>query len=233
MARTLRVAAAMAAALLAPSWRSAAASWQSSSGERPVILKVKEAGRLLVEKPGPKYPPLAKQNYIQGQVRIRILVNQEGKIAEAHVLGGHPFLAAAALAVLADWRYQPYLTPRGPEPFVTDVEMKFALRIKDPSTVPAQPEEDLKRQVRPPRVLSRPDNLPQASSIHIRVLVSAEGKALDVDPAPAFPVKFEAMREQFASWTFQPAQFGSLPVPWYLDVEVLSEDRPRAPARAR
>jgi TonB family protein len=205
---------------------------QSPSGERPVFLKSKEAGRLLVEKPEPKYPTLAKQNYIQGHVRIRILVNQEGKVAEAHVVSGHPFLAAAALAALAGWRYQPLLTSRGLEPFVTDVQINFALRIKDISSLPAQPDEDLKRQVRPPRVLSRPDNLPQASSMHIRVLVSAEGKALDVDPAPGFPSNFQELRERLASWTFQPARFGSLAVPWYLDVEVPSKDRPRAPAGA-
>ncbi|PYV16565.1 MAG: hypothetical protein DMG21_11330 [Acidobacteria bacterium] len=218
----------MLVVLCSPSCGRAAAFSQTPVPERPVFLKNKEAGALLVEKPEPKYPPLAKINFIQGRVRVRILVNEDGRVVSAHALSGHPFLAAAALAALAGWRYRPYTTPKGSQEFVTDVQVIFALRIKDPTTVPSQPEEDLERQVRPPRVLSRPDNLPQASSIHIRVLVSSEGKALDVDPAPGFPAKFEVMRERFASWKFQPARFGSLAVPWYLEVEVPSESWPAA-----
>lgn len=241
-ARTVRLAVAVviASVLTALAARSSR-SWGSSSAapfpvaplqDAPIFLPTKLAARLLAAKPGPKYPPLAKQNYIQGRVRIRILVNQEGKVAEAHVLSGHPFLAAAALVTLSGWAYLPYQSADGPRPFVTDVQMIFALKIKDLSTFPSAPEEDLRRQVRPPRIVSRPDGLPQASSIRIRVLVSAEGKALDVDPAPGFPSNFKDMRERLASWTFQPAHFGSLAVPWYLDVEVPSADWPQAPAGA-
>jgi len=198
------------------------------------LLDRKTAERLLMDNPKPSYPPLAHDNYIQGHVRIRILVNQEGQVAEAHALHGHPLLAAAALTNLHRWRYAPYRTSAGPRDFVTDVEVVFNLRFKDLKSMPTQHKVDLARQVRPPQVLSRPagagrpNNLPRASSIHIRVLVSERGKALDVDPAPAFPAKFEDMRQRFAAWTFQPARFGSLAVPWYLEVEVPAEDWPAA-----
>ena len=200
------------------------------------MLDRKTAEHLLVDNPKPSYPPLAHDNYIQGRVRIRILVNQEGQVAEAHALRGHPLLAAAALTNLHRWRYAPYRTSAGPRDFVTDVEVVFNLRIKDPKSMPTQPEVDFARQVRLPQVLSRPagagkpENLPQASSIHVRVLVSERGKALDVDldPPPAFPAKFEDLRQRFAAWTFQPARFGSLAVPWYLEVEVPAEDWPAA-----
>ncbi len=204
------------------------------SPERPVFLKIKEAGALLLVKPEPAYPPLAKINYIQGRVRIRILVNEQGRVVEAHVVSGHPFLAAAGLATLADWRYRPYRTSEGLRQFVTEVQIVFGLRIKDPTAVPSQPEADLRRQVRPPRVLSRPDEVgtrvepPAAPSIHVRVLVSSEGKAIDLDPAPGFPANFDALREQFASWKFLPAQFGSMAVPWYLDVDIPTNGWPAA-----
>jgi len=228
------VAAALLAGACAPFSTTTSLAQAVPPQDRPVLLDRKTAERLLVDNPKPGYPPLAHDNYIQGHVRIRILVNQEGQVAEAHVLRGHPLLAAAALINLHRWRYAPYRTSAGPRDFVTDVEVVFNLRIKDLKSMPTQPEVDFARQVRPPQVLSqpasagRPDNLPQASSIHIRVLVSEGGKALDVDPAPAFPAKFEGMRQHFAAWTFQPARFGSLAVPWYLEVQVPSEDWPAA-----
>jgi TonB family protein len=199
-------------------------------GDRPVFLNRKSAGRLLVDKPKPDYPPLARINFIQGRVRVRILVSQDGQVTEAHVLSGHPILAAAALADVQRWRYTPYRTSAGPREFVTDVEVGFTLRVKDIQSLPTAPEADFERQIHPPRVLSQPadpggpDNLPRASSIHMRVLVSEEGKALDVDPAPGFPSKFEDLRGQFAHWTFQPARFGSLAVPWYLEVEIPAQN---------
>jgi TonB family protein len=45
----------------------------------------------------PVYPPLARQARIMGEVKILVGVRQDGSVASAEVVGGHPMLTRAAL----------------------------------------------------------------------------------------------------------------------------------------
>ncbi len=98
---------------------------------RLLVLNSREASRLIVDQVRPEYPPLAKVNYIQGPVRIQLLVARGGRVAEAHVIRGHPFLAAEALkAVFAAARknlehlkFQPARWGNHPVPWYIDLEV--------------------------------------------------------------------------------------------------------------
>jgi TonB family protein len=45
----------------------------------------------------PVYPPLARQARIAGDVKIQVVIRQDGSVASAEVISGHPVLKQAAL----------------------------------------------------------------------------------------------------------------------------------------
>ncbi len=186
----------------------------------PVVLNGKAASALLVNQVRPDYPPVAKVNYIQGQVRLQLLVSRDGRVSDAHVVRGHPFLAAAALKVIRRWAYRPFVTGLGPQPFRTFVEVNFLLRPRRIDQLPTKPERDLTRQIRPPEVIDKPFRNPGVASVRLRILVSDRGRAIDSLLVAGLPDHFEVARKTIEAWTFRPARWGSLPVPWYLDVDV-------------
>jgi TonB family protein len=191
-------------------------------------LSAKEASRLLLFQVPPEYPVLAKVNYLQGRVRVQILVASDGTVASAHVLSGNPLLAAAVLNSVATWRYRPYVAKGGPTSFATKVKVNFSLRSRGTMDLaPTQAESDFRRQVKPPEVLTRPVEATAADpSVRLRLLVSAEGKVMDSQILKGIPSLFERAAKIIKRWSFQPARWGALSVPWYLDVDVPVDNAP-------
>jgi protein TonB len=61
----------------------------------------------------PKYPPLARETHVQGQVRIDAVLDEQGNVIEMKIVSGHPLLYQAALDALKQWKYEPtYLNDR-------------------------------------------------------------------------------------------------------------------------
>ncbi len=209
---------------------SCSASAESASRKSaPVVLDYRVASKLLSNKVKPEYPPLAKINFIQGHVRLQVWVSREGRVMEAHIVYGHPLLAASALKTVRRWAYEPYKSQFGPTEFTTFVDMNFALHIRKIEQVPPSAELDLTRRVQPPEVLSRPPGQASASLVHLHVLVGEDGQPLDASSANLSLARYLAARKSLQGWTFQPARWGKLPVPWYLDVDVPVEDDPPPP----
>jgi len=185
-----------------------------------IVLSRKQASQLALEQCQPEYPVLARVNYIQGHVRAELEVAKDGKVAQAHVVTGNPILAAATLKALRKWIYRPLKTASGPAAFLTTVEVKFSLRIHKNDTLPSQAESDLSRQVRPPVVIGRPSNPSPAALVHMRLLVNDEGRVIDSEPSPRAFGNPAAVRKTLQEWAFRPARWGTLPVPWYLEVDI-------------
>lgn len=190
------------------------------------LLAAKKAHKLLLSQPVPEYPAVAKINYIQGLVRLLATVNLSGDVTEAHVVKGHPFLAASALKAVQHWLFRPAMSRPGPPEFQTYVDVHFSLRSRKVTEVPSEPERDLSRQVHPPEIVESGLGRNTASVIRMRVLVSPEGHALDSQPLDEFDRRVEGARRTVATWNFRPARWGAMPVPWYLEVEVPLPDWP-------
>lgn len=58
----------------------------------------------------PNYPDLARRMNLAGTVKIQVVVATNGTVKDAHVLGGHPVLANAALDAAKKWRFEPATT---------------------------------------------------------------------------------------------------------------------------
>ena len=151
----------------------------------PIVIDRKQAAGLVLAQPAPEYPPVAKVNYLQGQVHLELTVDGAGKVAKAHVLRGNAILAAAALKAARRWIYHPLAIASGPSWFITTVEMKFTLNFFQADLTPGQAERDFLRQVKPPQVVRTAQDAQREEVVHMRLLVNDQGeeeKAVTVMP---------------------------------------------------
>ena len=206
---------------------------QEESRLQSEVLSARDATRLLLNQIKPDYPPIAHANFIEGQVQMELSVGVDGHVRKAHVLRGHPLLAASALKALRRWVYRPFVTPAGPTPFRTQVKVVFDLRDlrRDHNRFPVAPEHDLERQVKPPALIEAHADIAAASSMRLHVLVGDDGQAIDSTLLSGPIALFESAQHTVAQWRFQPAHWGNLAVPWYLDINV-PIDRARELSRA-
>jgi TonB family protein len=73
----------------------------------------------------PKYPPLARQTRIEGEVRLVVVLEpQTGLVKEVNVTSGHPLLTEAAVAAVRDWHFQ----EGNPRIDSLEVALRFILR---------------------------------------------------------------------------------------------------------
>ena len=76
--------------------------------EPPVDVPVLQRLRV-VDKRAPVYPPRCRRLGIEGTVRVRALVGEDGRVVQTLVArtSGDETLDAAALEAVADWRFEP------------------------------------------------------------------------------------------------------------------------------
>lgn len=189
----------------------------------PVVLDQKQAARRLLVRPTPEYPAVAKVNYLQGEVRLRVMVDRAGKVTSAHVVQGNAVFAAASLKAVHDWVYRPLPTPQGAEGFVAFVRVKFALTSGPSDLPPQRAERDFDRQIKPPVAMPPHQDAPSGDLVHLRLLVNDQGKVVDVEMPSSDPSQMEVPPEALRGWTFRPAHWGNLPIASYVDVSVRLE----------
>ena len=71
----------------------------------PIAGKIQEA--VLVSRPMPAYPELARSRSIFGTVRMNALVDEHGAVKNVTVVSGDPMLATAAKQAVLQWKYKP------------------------------------------------------------------------------------------------------------------------------
>jgi len=76
----------------------------------------------------PIYPALAKEQGVQGAVRLNIVIGTDGTVKEVRVLEGHPLLAPAAVNAVKRWKYRPYYVNKKPTEMETTVVVNFTLQ---------------------------------------------------------------------------------------------------------
>jgi len=112
-----------------------------ATGDRPIILPppaqpvrhdpvrmsegVMEA--MLIRRPQPSYPPLARAMHLSGTVILRATIATDGTVHSLVVVSGHPILAQAAVAAVRDWRYRPTLLSGQAVEVETEITVKFVL----------------------------------------------------------------------------------------------------------
>lgn len=194
-----------------------AVAFASGNASTPVHLREKAASKLLLAKVKPEYPPIADVNYIQGNVYIQVIVSAKGAVKEAHVVRGEPLLAASSLQAVHKWRFRPFRDGGRAKAFVTLFRFNFVLHTHNAQPMPAHPAQDLARAVKPPKLTTKPSQ--SSKIVRLRVLVGRDGKALDSSVIGGKGDAEEA-RQVVRGWKFIPARWGTMSVPWYLEVAV-------------
>jgi protein TonB len=82
---------------------------------------------LLIQKIEPKYPRLALQARIQGQVLLKAIIGPDGNIKELEFVSGHPMLAPTAIEAVRQWHYRPFLLNGEPVEVETIVTVTFQI----------------------------------------------------------------------------------------------------------
>ena len=75
----------------------------------------------------PIYPDLARQAAVQGAVRLNIVIDKQGRVANISVISGHPLLIPAALDAVKQWEYQPTLLNGQAVEVASEVSVPFVL----------------------------------------------------------------------------------------------------------
>jgi protein TonB len=81
----------------------------------------------IISQSNPVYPVLARQAGIQGEVVLRAIIDDEGRVSELQVVSGSPLLVRAALDAVKTWRYQPTLLNGEPVEVDTTITVSFVL----------------------------------------------------------------------------------------------------------
>jgi TonB family protein len=189
-------------------------------GDLPIVVDHKQAAALALAQLPPEYPPVAKVNYLGGQVQLQLTVNNKGKVASAHVLEGIAILAESALKATRGWVYRPLSTPSGPSGFMTTVKVRFNLKTRETQLTAQQAERDFLRQVKPAQIVRSPAGTHPEGVVHMRVLVNDQGQVVDMGVSPTDRARFEAAGQTLRGWTFRPARWGTLPIASYLEIDV-------------
>lgn len=94
----------MAVVTLLPVYARAQAGQSNDAASQAQGNDISRRAKIKVQ---PAYPDLARKMGIAGVVKIGVTVAPNGIVKEAHVIGGHPVLAQAAVDAAKKWRFEP------------------------------------------------------------------------------------------------------------------------------
>ncbi len=85
----------------------------------------------LIYKVRPVYPKVARDARIEGMVRLKAWINEEGRVEKLQLISGHPFLVKAAMDAVRQWRWLPERYMGRPVSFRTEVSVGFSLKDEE------------------------------------------------------------------------------------------------------
>src|SRR5882724_1475072 len=93
--------------------------------------RVRQGGNVqaakLRNKVQPEYPSKAREERLQGTVRLHAIIGTDGSITHLRVLTGKCFLAQSALNAVQHWRYSPTLLNGNPVEVDTTIDVIYSL----------------------------------------------------------------------------------------------------------
>ena len=82
---------------------------------------------LLIHTARPIYPQRAKDNLIQGTVKLQAIIARDGTLQSIEVISGHCWLVEAAVEAVSKWRYKPTQLEGQPVEVITTIDVIFTL----------------------------------------------------------------------------------------------------------
>jgi protein TonB len=91
----------------------------------PVHLSSGVVAGMIISKPEPVYPAIAKAAHVQGAVILHAIISKQGTIENLSVISGNGMLVNAARDAVSRWRYRPYLLNGEPTEVETSITVNF------------------------------------------------------------------------------------------------------------
>jgi periplasmic protein TonB len=107
--------------------KSSAAGTGAASGDEPRTISTGSLNTRATKRVVPTYPPLAKSSGTQGVVRVRVLVDEAGKVIEVSSSEGPSLLRPSAEQAARGWRFQPTAIGGKPVRLTGYIEFTFTL----------------------------------------------------------------------------------------------------------
>jgi TonB family protein len=103
----------------------------SASASDPPATRIRQGGNVtaarLVSKVQPPYPKIAREERLQGTVRLHAIIGKDGSITHLIVLKGYCSLARSSMDAVSKWRYSPTLLSGQPVEVDTTIDVVFSL----------------------------------------------------------------------------------------------------------
>ncbi len=80
----------------------------------------------------PKYPPTAIEGKIQGDVALRVLIDNQGRVKDFEARKGNPVLTVAAAEAVTKWKYKPFAVNPGQKGIESLIVLTFRLLGDNP-----------------------------------------------------------------------------------------------------
>lgn len=101
------------------------------SGSRTPGTRIRVGGNVtaakIITRVQPHYPEVARNEHLQGTVRLHAIIGKDGSIKNLNVIKGYCSLAEASFDAVRKWRYQPTLLNGQPVEVDTTVDVIFQL----------------------------------------------------------------------------------------------------------
>jgi protein TonB len=91
----------------------------------PVHLSSGVVAGMIISKPEPVYPAIAKAAHVQGAVILHAIISKQGTIEQLSIVSGNGMLVNAARDAVSRWRYRPYLLNGEPTEVETSITVNF------------------------------------------------------------------------------------------------------------
>lgn len=166
---------------------------QSSTSETPIIGHP-PPGYKPIFLPTPEYPPSASYVGIEGKVVVAVVVDESGKVSEAKVTSGHPFLHANSLKAAASARFEPLRLSERKVRFRTTIVFNFKdHKSINRLTLPIVNGRAIK--LPKPEITQELKTLCANGDVGIEVLINEEGRVVNSKAGFGDPLLYESAIE--------------------------------------
>ncbi len=185
----------------------------------------------LVKKVPPRYPEIARQARVEGQVILEAKTDEQGGVIDAQVLQSIPLLDQAAIDAVKQWKYEAMLIDGKPRKILFTVTVRFALSEgteEDAMDKFAAGAVRAIKDVKPPKLVKDvqpiyPEIARQSrveGGVILAVKTNETGKVVDVMILRSIPLLDQAAIDAVRQWVYEPMIIDGKAVPVVFTVTV-------------